>query len=191
MELILASGSPRRRELLSRLGLSFRVFTAHTEEVSKHQEPGEVARDLACQKAQAVAELAPEAVIIAADTVVALDRQLLGKPHDKNENARFLEMLSGKTHTVHTGVAVLSPAFQKSVVQATQVTFRTLTPAEVRWYAQSGEGLDKAGGYGIQELGLALVERVEGDYSNVVGFPMPRVIDLLRRAGVPVLQEPL
>lgn len=188
MDLILASESPRRRALLARLGVPFRVRSAHTEEVSAHHDPQEVARDLALQKARAVRALEPHATIIAADTLVALNGAILGKPHDEAENLAHLALLSGRTHTVFTGVAVLSGEREDVEVEATHVTFRDLTAWERAWYARSGEGRDKAGGYGIQELGLALVARVDGDYSNVVGFPLPRVIDLLRRAGVAVLQ---
>ncbi|PYE48964.1 Maf family protein [Deinococcus yavapaiensis] len=185
-DLVLASQSPRRRDLLSRLGVTFRVVTAHTEEVSTFEDPADVARDLALQKARAVKALAPHAVVIASDTLVALDGEILGKPVDEAQNAAYVRKLAGRTHAVFTGVAVLGAA-QEARVEMTRVTFRDLTDAEVAWYARSGEGLDKAGGYGIQELGLALVARVEGDYSNVVGFPLPLVIDLLRRAGVEVL----
>lgn len=192
MDLVLASGSPRRRDLLSRLGLSFRVLTAHTEEVSAFTAPPDVARDLARQKARAVLDRlpdAPDTVVIAADTLVALGGDLLGKPRDEAENAAFVRRLAGRTHTVFTGVTVVSPHGEETDVAATQVTFRTLSDAEIDWYARSGEGLDKAGGYGIQDLGLALVERVEGDYSNVVGFPLPLVIAMLRRAGLAVPGE--
>lgn len=185
-DLVLASGSPRRRELLGRLGVPFRVLTAHTEEHSDCRDPADVALDLALQKARAVRPLAPGATIIAADTLVALDDRILGKPRDEQENLEHLALLSGRTHTVYTGVAVLTPDLEDSGVEATRVTFRELSEAERTWYAASGEGLDKAGGYGIQDLGLALVARVEGDYSNVVGFPLARVIDLLRGAGLTV-----
>lgn len=189
MDLILASESPRRRELLARLGVPFRVRSAHTEELSAQREPAEVARDLARQKARAVRSLEPQATIIAADTLVALDDAILGKPRDEAENLAHLTFLSGRRHTVFTGVAVLAGEHEEVAVEATHVTFRELSASERAWYARSGEGLDKAGGYGIQELGLALVARLDGDYSNVVGFPLPRVIEMLRRAGVPVLQH--
>lgn len=185
-DLVLASQSPRRRDLLSRLGVPFRARTAHTEEVSTFTDPADVARDLALQKARAVKALEPDAVVIASDTLVALGGEILGKPIDEAQNAAFVRKLAGRTHTVFTGVAVLG-ADEEARVEATRVTFRDLTDREVAWYARSGEGLDKAGGYGIQDLGLALVARVEGDYSNVVGFPLPLVIAMLRRAGVEVL----
>lgn len=186
-ELILASGSPRRRELLSSLGVTFRVLTSDIPEISAHTDPAAVARDLAEQKARAVAAmLDTPALILASDTLVALGDRILGKPQDASQNAEYLSLLSGQTHTVYSGVALIGPDGLQSDVEATRVTFRALTEAEARHYAASGEGLDKAGGYGIQGLGMALVSRIEGDYSGVVGFPLALVIRLLRGAGVPV-----
>ena len=188
-DLILASASPRRLELLSRLGVPFRVRGADLPEISGETAPEAVARDLALQKGRAVLELEPGALVLAADTVVALEGDLLGKPADAAQNRAFLKRLSGKTHRVITGVALLSEAGERAGTETTRVTFRDLARAEIEWYAGGGEGLDKAGGYGIQELGAALIARVEGDYSNVVGLPLPRVITLLRAAGVTLLGE--
>ena len=197
-ELILASGSPRRRELLSHLGVTFRVLTSDIPEVSAHTDPAEVARDLAEQKARAVAAMLndqrPEgraqgvqgALILAADTLVALNGEVLGKPADEHQNAEYLRRLSGQTHRVYSGVALLAAGGLQSEVECTEVTFRELSEAETLYYAASGEGLDKAGGYGIQGLGMALVAHIRGDYSNVVGFPLARVVSLLRGAGLPV-----
>jgi len=186
-ELILASGSPRRRELLGSLNVAFRVLSSDIPEVSTQTNPAEVARDLAEQKARAVAAmLDTPALILASDTLVALQDRMLGKPHTTAQNAEHLRTLSGQTHTVYSGVALLSPSGMTAGVEATRVTFRPLSEAEVQHYAASGEGLDKAGGYGIQGLGMALVSRIEGDYSGVVGFPLALVIRLLRGAGVAV-----
>ncbi|MGY2892282.1 Maf family protein [Deinococcus sp. UYEF24] len=198
-ELILASGSPRRRELLTHLGVPFRVVTSDIPEVSLHQGPAEVARDLAEQKARAVRALLPgvNAHILASDTLVALHDQaqgdtaqggtILGKPTDTEQNAEYLRRLSGRTHRVYSGVALLGPSGKlHSGVEMTEVSFRTLSENEIAHYAHSGEGLDKAGGYGIQGLGMALVARIGGDYSSVVGFPLTLVISLLRGAGIPV-----
>lgn len=183
-DLILASASPRRSELLSRLGAPFRVRGADLPELSAEVEPAAVARDLARQKGRAVLELEPGALVLAADTVVALEGDLLGKPADGEQNRAFLKRLSGKTHQVVTGVALISAAEEQIFSETTLVTFRDLTEGEVNWYAGTGEGLDKAGGYGIQGLGAALIARIEGDYSNVVGLPLPGVIALLREAGL-------
>ena len=187
-DLILASGSPRRRELLSGLGVAFRVLTPDIDEVSIHTHPADIAGDLAEQKARAVRAMpgTAQALILASDTLVALDDLVLGKPTDAAQNAEYLRQLSGRTHTVYSGVALFGPQGLSMDVEATAVTFRTLSEAEVQHYARSGEGLDKAGGYGIQGLGMALVARIDGDYSSVVGFPLSLVIRLLRGAGLPV-----
>ena len=187
--MLLASGSPRRRELLASLGVAFQVQAADLDEYSDETHPAAVARDLALQKCRAVAALHPGAVVIASDTVVALGEQQLAKPADSAENADFLRRLSGKAHHVYSGVAVSSSAGEDAEVSETRVVFRPLTPGEVAWYAHSGEGLDKAGGYGIQGLGAALIERIEGEYTGVVGFPLSVVIRLLRRHGVAVWSE--
>ncbi len=188
VDLILASGSPRRRELLGGLGVAFRVLAPGIDEVSAHTHPADMARDLAEQKARAVRALpgAAQALILASDTLVALDGLVLGKPADAAQNAEFLRRLSGRTHTVYSGVALLGPQGMNTAVEATAVTFRTLSETEVQHYANTGEGQDKAGGYGIQGLGMALIARIEGDYSSVVGLPLGMVIRLLRGAGLPV-----
>ncbi|KEF35387.1 septum formation inhibitor Maf [Deinococcus sp. RL] len=183
---ILASGSPRRRDLLANLGVAFRVVVSGEDEASEEHDPARLARSLARQKAAAVARQHPGAVVVGADTVVALGTELLGKPQDEAENRAFLRRLAGQTHQVYTGVSVLAPNGEQSGVERTDVTFRPLSDAEIAHYAATGEGLDKAGGYGIQGVGMALVARIEGDYSNVVGFPLGLVIRLLRAAGVRV-----
>ena len=188
-EVVLASGSPRRRELLGLLGVAFRVQVSGEPEDSATSEPYALAGELALLKARAVAQSAQDAVVIGADTVVALEGSLLGKPADAAENASFLRTLSGRTHQVYTGVAVVHGRQEQVEVARADVTFRALSDAEIAYYAASGEGLDKAGGYGIQALGMALVERIEGEYSTVVGFPLSVVIRVLRMAGVPVWNE--
>lgn len=185
-EVVLASGSPRRRELLTLLGVDFRVQVSGEDEDSAQTDPHALAAELAALKGRSVAALNPDALVIAADTVVAVDGVLLAKPADAAENARFLRQLSGRRHGVFTGVSVFVDGREQTEVARTDVTFRTLNDAEIEYYARSGEGLDKAGGYGVQGLGQALVARVEGEYSNVVGFPMSLVIGLLRAHGVPV-----
>lgn len=187
--MILASASPRRRELLANLGVAFRVVVSGEAEDSPERNPARLAGELAELKAGAVARAHPDAVVIAADTVVALDGDLLGKPESETENRAFVKRLSGQTHQVYTGVTVVSGGRVRRAVERTDVTFRELSEAEVAHYARTGEGLDKAGGYGVQGVGMALVARVDGDYSNVVGFPLGRVIELLRGAGVAVWGE--
>lgn len=169
--------------------MPFRVVVSGADESSPETDPARLAGDLAALKAASVAREYPGSVIIAADTVVAADGALLGKPVDEAENRAFLRHLSGRTHQVYTGVTVVSPSGTAGGVERTDVTFRELTDAEINHYARTGEGLDKAGGYGIQGLGMALVARIEGDYSNVVGFPLGLVIRLLRGVGVTVWGE--
>lgn len=180
---VLASQSPRRRELLSRVGVNFRIQVAHTDEVSQATLPEEIAKDLSRQKALAVRDLEPEACIIAADTIVVLDGEVLNKPVDAQENRLFISRLAGRAHQVMTGVTISTPEQTVSDVEITQVRFRALSDAEIDWYVQSGEGMDKAGGYGIQELGAMLVEGVEGDYFNVVGLPLVRLLKVSRQVG--------
>lgn len=189
MRVILASGSPRRRELLTNLGVTFEVVVSGEDEDSPETNPEKLAGDLGLLKARSVASLHPDAVVIAADTVVAAGEELLAKPADAAENAAFIRKLAGRTHQVFTGVTVISPSGTFSGVERTDVEFRPLTEQEVQFYAASGEGLDKAGGYGIQGVGMGLVSRVNGDYSNIVGFPLALVMRLLRRAGVTVWND--
>lgn len=186
---ILASGSPRRRELLTNLGVTFKVVVSGEAEDSTETDPRKLALELAELKGRSVAAQYPQAVVIAADTVVACAGMLLAKPADAAENADFIRQLAGRTHQVFTGVCVIGPAGEFSDAEQTDVTFRDLTESEIAYYAASGEGLDKAGGYGIQGLGMALVSRIDGDYSNIVGFPLALVTRLLRQSGVPVWNE--
>ena len=188
-DVVLASGSPRRRELLGSLGVPFQVVVSGEDENSAETDPARLAAELALLKGRSVAGMHPESVVLAADTVVACEGVLLAKPADIAENEAFLRVLSGRSHQVFTGVAALRGAEEQVEVARTDVTFRPLTDAEISFYARSGEGMDKAGGYGIQALGASLVSRVEGEYTNVVGFPLRVVITLLRRAGVPVWGE--
>ncbi|MBZ9712042.1 Maf family nucleotide pyrophosphatase [Deinococcus multiflagellatus] len=185
-QVILASGSPRRRELLGLLGVRFTVQVSGEAEDSSDTDPARLAAELARLKGRAVARTAPGAVVLAADTVVAIEGELLGKPADRAENEAFVRRLSGRTHEVFTGVAVLQGGREQVEVARTAVTFRALSDAEIAYYAATGEGLDKAGGYGIQAVGMALVARVDGEYANVVGLPLTVTTRLLRAAGVPV-----
>ena len=167
MEIILASQSPRRRELLERMGIrNFRVVSADIDEREEEQLPPEqlVCR-LALRKAEAVAEKAPKgAVIIAADTVVSLDGTVLGKPGDKLEAFKMLSTLSGNRHQVYTGLCVIWDGDKRTEYEVTDVTFRELGEKEIEDYIATGEPMDKAGAYGIQGYGALLVERIEGDY---------------------------
>lgn len=195
MELILASASPRRRELLSRLGLEFTVHAAQADEtLLPGLSPREQVVRLSKIKAQAVRdslEQRPGQVIISADTVVVLDGAILGKPQDEAQAAEMLAALSGREHLVLTGVTVLCDAGPQHLCEETQVFFRPLTQAEITAYIRTGEPMDKAGAYGIQGYGALFVEKLIGDYYNVMGLPLCALGPLLRRAGIPILEVSL
>jgi septum formation protein len=184
--LILASASPRRRELLSQLGLNFTVSAADIDETPHPGEaPEAYVLRLAREKAGAVAPRHPGAWVLAADTTVVLGPELLGKPRDAEEAKAMLGRLSGRTHEVHTGVA-LAGRHTEGLVVRTRVTFRALTPGEIAWYAGTGEPLDKAGAYAVQGKGGFLVAAVDGSPTNVIGLPLGETLALLERAGVPL-----
>ena len=183
--IVLASGSPRRRDLLEGLGLTFAVEPAEVDERPRAGEtPAALVARLSSVKAQWGVDRHPGALVIAADTVVVVDGRGLGKPVDAAEGARFLVALAGRTHSVLTGHTLARDSRCASVTVRTEVTFRELDPAEIGRYVGTGEGLDKAGGYAIQGRGAALVERVEGCYFNVVGLSLSTVVCLARRLGV-------
>lgn len=187
MELILASQSPRRRELLAQMGLR---FTVHAADIDETMDPGlpagqEVAR-VSRAKALAVAR-GPEDVVIAADTVVVCQGKILGKPHTPERAVEMLELLSGRDHQVLTGCTVLRGETVLSHLETTHLYFRPLSAEEIAAYVATGEPLDKAGAYGIQGLGGLFVRRLEGDYYNVMGLPLCALTGLLRQVGVPVL----
>ena len=168
--IILASGSPRRRELCTAMGLTFTVRTSDVDEtVPEGTWPCEAVEMLSRRKAEAV--LGEDAVVIAADTVVALGDMILGKPQDEAHARRMLLMLSGRTHEVFTGVTVAYRGRILTASDVTEVIFRTLTDGEITDYLATGEPMDKAGAYGIQGLGGALVEAIDGEFDNVVGLP--------------------
>jgi septum formation protein len=183
--LILASGSPRRKELLKQANLSFDISTSNIpEHIEDQLLPHEVVQQLALQKAKAVAPVNSPDVFLGADTIVAYEGQILGKPTHEGEAKSMLEMLSGKTHEVFTGCAIISRSTEYTFYEETNVTFWELTAEEIDSYVASREGFDKAGGYGIQGLGGVHVKRVEGDYYNVVGLPISRVIRELKKFGI-------
>lgn len=182
--LVLASGSPRRRELLQGLGLEFEVRPADIDETPFAGEvAGSYVLRLAEGKARAVAR--PGELVLAADTVVAIDGRLLGKPEDPADARRMLAELSGRAHQVLTGIALcdVDRALLLAQMEVTQVRFAVLDAAEIAWYVDSGEPLDKAGAYAIQGQGAIFVEAIEGSYSNVVGLPLALLYRLLRRMG--------
>ena len=182
--IILASKSPRRKELLENIGFKFSVFEGDVDEstVPKTLEPNLYVQELAVLKANSVAKRSPKnTLIIGADTVVIHDGEVLGKPHDLDEAYNMLKSLSGKTHYVYTGVAVIDTDSMKiaSRYEKTAVTFRELSDEEIRFYIENYKTLDKAGAYGIQEFAGVFVSSIEGDYFNIVGLPMCRLYTLI------------
>ena len=190
MGLILASGSPRRRQLLEQIGLTFVVRSSDVDEsVSPGLTPAQVVESLSARKGEAVAaEAAPGDLVLSADTVVALDGAILGKPRDRAEAEAMLTALSGRTHQVYTGVTLLQDGRRLTEHEVTAVTFRPLSPGEIAAYVSTGEPMDKAGAYAIQGLGALLVERLEGDYFNVMGLPLCRLGEMLAQFGVRPLE---
>ena len=191
MELILASNSPRRKELLGQMGLKdFKVAAPNVDEsVEDGLSPAETVEQLSLRKAQAAAKKAgPNDLIIAADTVVALDGVVLGKPRDEEDAFAMLSALSGREHRVYTGVTVLQGEQAVTEHEETAVTFRPLEDSEIRGYIATGEPMDKAGAYGIQGLGALLVSGIRGDYDNVVGLPVFRLGRILARFGIDLLR---
>ncbi|SDN59079.1 Maf family protein [Alkalicoccus daliensis] len=182
---VLASQSPRRKELLTQAGIEFTVQPSVKEEIYDPAEtPDNIVASLALQKAEEVFAQHPEAVVIGSDTMVAIDGKMLGKPKDEEEAARMLKQLSGRTHQVHTGAAILSKEDRTVFTETVQVTFYPLTESEINTYIQSKEPADKAGAYGIQGLGAVLVERIEGDYFSIVGLPVAKVVRALKKHGI-------
>jgi septum formation protein len=182
---ILASQSPRRRELLALVGIPHTVRPADIDET---YEPGEAPRAhaerLAREKAAVVAAGEPDAIVIGSDTIVVVDGDVLGKPRDEAHAAAMLSRLAGRSHTVMTAVAVRWRGAERSAVEEVGVTFHPLTVQDVRAYIATGEPMDKAGAYGIQGYGATIVARVDGDYFAVMGLPLQRLVRLMGDLGV-------
>ena len=192
MRIVLASQSPRRRELFKAIGIEdFDVMPAAGEEVVRDDVPPYTAVELtAGAKAREVAEkCAKEDLVVAADTMVWLDGVFLGKPADEKQAREMLRALSGAKHTVYTGVAIVKGGKTVLGHEATDVYFRELTDAEIDWYISTGEPMDKAGAYGAQERGSLLVERIDGDFFNVMGFPLVRFYKMLDEMGFKLLEH--
>lgn len=183
--LILASASPRRKELLARIAPTFDCIPAEiNEDVDPALDPRDVARELALRKARAVSEKDQTAVVIGADTIVVLEGKIFGKPKDHKEAFLMLRQLSGRTHSVYTGVAVVYGDHQEVFVEETKVTFWALSDGDIDHYISTGEPFDKAGAYGIQGFGSTLVRSIEGDFFNVVGLPISRLYRTLKKMGL-------
>ena len=182
---VLASASPRRRQLLDLIGIAHEVHPANIDETMRPREtPRRHAERLAREKASAIAKRDPDLITIAADTIVVVNRKVLGKPQDTADAARMLALLSGREHVVTTAVAVSRGKKLRSAVEEVRVKFRRLRDDEIEAYIATGEPMDKAGAYGIQGYGATIVERIEGDYFAVMGLPIVRLIGLLRDVGV-------
>jgi septum formation protein len=185
--LILASSSPRRKELLENLQLTFEVASSDADEnFDPKLTPDEIVMELASRKAKAVGASkgqGPQSFIIGADTVVVLDGRVLGKPKDSTEAFDMLKALSGNTHSVYTGVAIIAPEKEEKFYVKTDVVFWELSDEEIRAYIDTGEPFDKAGAYGIQGFGCMLVKEIKGDYFSVVGLPVSRTVRELKKAG--------
>ncbi|HXQ00228.1 MAG TPA: Maf family protein [Solirubrobacteraceae bacterium] len=186
--LVLASASPQRRAILERLGVVFQLRPTHVAEIERG-EPGEVAVQNALRKARAACASSPAAetagpsgdaseIVLGCDTLVALDGRIYGKPADEREARATLRALSGATHTVLSGLALLSAAGERVALARTEVDFRELGEDSIDWYVTSGEWRGRAGGYAIQGIGAALVRAIRGDYENVVGLPLATLLDM-------------
>jgi septum formation protein len=182
--LVLASQSPRRAELIRRLGLEPEIVPADIDEsYVDHEMPADHAERLAREKAAAVARGRSEALVVGSDTIVVLGRDVLGKPRDADDAVEMLLRLEGREHEVHTGIAVARQGEIESGVERVRVRFRPLDRSECEAYVATGEPMDKAGAYGIQGFGSALVEGITGDYFAVMGLPVVRMLGLIERFG--------
>lgn len=182
--LILASASPRRRELLTQVGVAHSIRPAHIDESQLDgEDPVAYVRRLALEKAQVVAHEFPDDAVLAADTTVVLGGEVLGKPDNTREAGAMLRALAGRVHQVHTGVAVCVGGNANVHVETTAVTFTEIDENELEAYLATGDSLDKAGAYGIQGYAARWISRIEGDYFNVVGLPLAATVRLLREAG--------
>lgn len=186
MRIILASQSPRRRELFEKLGVPFEVMVSEEEEKITSSDPKEVTCQLSGQKAQAIAIQMEDGIVVGADTVVALEGKILGKPKDREDAINMIGSLQGKTHTVYTGVTILKKEKGKIVdkitfSEETKVFVDSMSDEEIFDYVETEEPYDKAGGYGIQGVFSKYIERIEGDYFNVVGLPIHRVYAVMKK----------
>jgi len=193
-ELVLASASPRRKQMLKTLGLPFSVHPSSvTEEVPGDPTPGELVEILAAKKALAVAHTKKQALVIGSDTVVALGDEILGKPADETEACQTLERLQGQSHQVYTGIALVEVTggkVNRRLInhRVTEVMGRNMGREEMEWYVATGEPMDKAGAYGLQGTGSLWVDWIDGCYTNVVGMSLPLLYDMMNEMGYPVLK---
>ncbi|QJA07947.1 septum formation inhibitor Maf [Romboutsia sp. CE17] len=183
MNIILASASPRRKEILENVNVKFTVVASNIDEVILDNEPPkELVMRLAFEKCMDVARKNEDALVIGADTIVVMDDQILGKPKNEEDAYNMIELLSNKKHQVITGISLINLSLDKKVIDyvVSEVTFKDLSKETIRDYINTKESLDKAGAYGIQGYGSLLVESISGDYFNIVGLPISRISDLLK-----------
>jgi septum formation protein len=192
VKFILASSSPRRRELLASIGLAFDVIPSHVPEVHQRGEaPEEYVGRLSRDKASAIAAEHPDRWVIAADTTVLFGDTLLEKPVDTEDAVRMLHVIAGQTHTVYTGITLqhVGRGYHETRVSESEVRMLPLSEDEVRWYVATGEPMDKAGAYAVQGIGSMFIESVHGSFTNVVGLPLATLYQMLRRAGIDPLNR--
>ncbi|MCW1297024.1 MAG: Maf family protein [Candidatus Parvarchaeota archaeon] len=188
-KIILASSSPRRIELLKKLGIKFDVIPSRIREAEiKIRDPIKFAKELAVRKAKSVARKVKNGIVIGADTVVVLDREIIGKPKNEEDAKQILKKLSGRTHKVITALAVIDAKTKRLVcdVEITKLKFRKMSEEKIKEYVKSGEGMDKAGAYAIQGKGISFLEKIEGSYSNVIGLPISKLVRLLKKFNIEV-----
>jgi len=187
MHVLLSSGSPRRKELLSLLGIDFQIKVPQIHEI---QKPGEAPEDfcsrVSCEKAMEVSHEYPDSLIIAADTIVVINGMILGKPRDTDEARDFLFLLQGREHEVLTAYTILSGPKCKTNVVRTMVLFKEMSPEEISWYISTGEPMDKAGAYALQGIGSIFIDRIQGSYTNVIGLPLSHLYFDLKGYGIRV-----
>lgn len=189
-QIILASGSPRRKELLEKIGLKFRAVESNFKEyVDPKLKPHELVKKLCLEKAKAVFKKYKNCIIIAADTIIVCENRILGKPKDKKDAKRMLSLLSDKTHLVITGFTIIDGSLDKAITESseTKVFVRKISPSEIDSYVKTKEPLGKAGGYAIQGLGSIFIQKLEGDFFNAVGLPIYTLARILKKLGVKVL----
>lgn len=190
LRLVLASASPRRKTLLESAGITPVVVASNASEEVKGEglEPEELVKLLARRKIREVSLGYPSDYVLGGDTIVYIDGKVLGKPENRADAVSMLRNISGRTHVVYTGVALYEPKSGTVLddCDATKVTMRAMDDDEIRWYVSTGEPMDKAGSYALQGVGGFFVERIDGDFSSVIGLPLPKVYSLLMRAGVPL-----
>lgn len=189
-QIILASTSPRRKELLAKTGLKFTcVDSGYEEDMTLNLKPKKLVEFLSKNKAMAVANKYPTSIIISGDTIIAFKNKVLGKPKNKIEAKKFLKMLSGKTHEVITAFTILDCQTKKIITKSipTKISMKKLTDKEIDWYIKTGELLDKAGAYAIQGLGSMFITKISGDYFATVGLPIYYLVKELKKFGIVVI----